>query len=326
MSFVKHSRVDLQQNLYSAHYSFPRSQNLREAFEWMITDYYSKAALGGPFEARGILLTGPSRIGKTTEIRKILSEVNDGLTLMPDGRPARFVSVTLGGKITWKDLGIHTLRTGLKYPMEHRRALSQRDYWDRVQYQAQAQGVVGIHYDECQHIFSNKGQESRAMILDSFKSLLKQPDWPFMLVLSGIGQLADRIQQEEQLAHLLRPISFREIHIHQQDCLDELNSLCHSYAERAGHDFSEIGTIDFYRRLCLACGNSWGLVVELLIATLIRVDDEQAKKILTQHFCSAFTERLNLAPGFSPFSVDDYEELFFAKKMFELWNKTQPFE
>ncbi len=45
-----------------------------------------------------------------------------------------------------------------------------------------------------------------------------------MLVLSGIRQLTDRIQREEQLAHFLRPTSFREIHIHQQNCLDELNS------------------------------------------------------------------------------------------------------
>lgn len=82
MSFVRHEQVDLQKSLFAAHYEFPRSQRLRRAFEWMITDYYSKASLARPFEARGVLLTGPTRIGKTTETRKVLAELNDGTTLM----------------------------------------------------------------------------------------------------------------------------------------------------------------------------------------------------------------------------------------------------
>lgn len=321
MSFVRHAQVDLQTNLLSAHFSFPRSQSLRDAFEWMITDYYAKASLGRTFEARGILLTGPTRIGKTTEIQKIVADVNDGTTLMPDDRPARFASVTLGGQVTWKDLGIHTLRTGLRYNMETRRTLSQRDYWDRVQFQARAQGVVGIHYDECQHIFTQKAPAARAMILDSFKSLLKQPDWPFMLVLSGIDELAEMIQDEPQLAHLLRPVSFREIKVNQQDDLSELNGLCYAYAERAGHDFSDLASVDFFRRLSLACGNSWGLVVELVISVLMMANGKGVTNLTAELFCDAFTERLELKAGFSPFSIEEYEELFLANKMIDLWNK-----
>jgi hypothetical protein len=323
MSFVRHDQVDLQKNLFAAHYEFRRSQRLRGAFEWMITDYYSKALLERPFEARGVLLTGPTRIGKTTETRRILAELNDGTTLMPDGRPARIASVTLDGQISWKDLGIHTLRTGLRYPMEERRNYNQRNYWEKVQAQAQKQGVFGIHYDECQHIFTNRKPEARAMILDSFKTLLKQPDWPFMLVLSGTGKLGERIQEEPQLAHLLRPVSFTEINVHRQDDLNELNSLCHAYAERAGHDFTEIGTVDFYRRFSLACGNSWGLAAELMIAVLLIAHDKSIDVLSTAMFCEAFTERLELQPGFSPFSVEDYEELFLAQKMIELWSRSK---
>ncbi len=205
--------------------------------------------------------------------------------------------------------------------MEARRNLSQRDFWDRVQFQARAQGVVGIHYDECQHIFTNRKPEARSMILDSFKTLLKQPDWPFMLILSGIGELAERVQEEPQLAHLLRPLAFTEINIHRSDDLNELNSLCHAYAERAGYDFSNLGTVDFYRRFSLACGNSWGIAVELMMSALLRADSKNIRKLSPALFCGAFTERLELQPGFSPFSVDNYEELFFAQKMIELWSK-----
>ncbi|MGH1463947.1 MAG: hypothetical protein ACRBBQ_01180 [Cognatishimia sp.] len=46
--------------------------------------------------------------------------------------------------------------------------------------------------------------------------------------------LGERIQEEPQLAHLLKPVSFTEINVHRQVDLNELNSLCHAYAERAG--------------------------------------------------------------------------------------------
>ena len=118
MSFVNLASAGRISALKGAHYSFPRAKRLREGMEWMVTDYYAKSALRRPFEARGLLVTGPSRIGKTTEIRRQLVSLNDGSTKMPDGRPARFVSVVLKGLLSWKDLGIHTLREGLGYPAE----------------------------------------------------------------------------------------------------------------------------------------------------------------------------------------------------------------
>lgn len=203
--------------------------------EWMVTDYYGKSTLNRPFKARGLLVTGPLRIGKTTEIRRQLDSLNDGNTKMPDGRPAHFASVVLKGLLSWKDLGIHTLREGLDYPTEGR--LTQREVWDRVLIQARGQGAIGIHYDECQRIFPKTTGEARAMILDSFKSLLKQPEWPLMLILSGVDSLVHHITSKEQLAYLMRPISFIEISLYRPDDLAELVSLCHAYADKAGLDF-----------------------------------------------------------------------------------------
>lgn len=88
---------------------------------------------------------------------------------------------------------MHTLNTGLKSPATGR--LTQRQVWDRVVLQAKLQGVVGIHYDECQHIFSS-GADARAKTLDSFKSLLKQSEWPLMLILSGVDTLAHHVISE----------------------------------------------------------------------------------------------------------------------------------
>ena len=134
MSFVNSATVDHTATLKGAHYAFPRAELLREGMTWMITDYYAKMSLSKPFEARGLLVTGPSRSGKSTEIRKLLSEVNSGETMMPDGRPAKIASVILKGSLTWKDLRIIALHNGLKYPATG--GLTQREVWERVVLQA----------------------------------------------------------------------------------------------------------------------------------------------------------------------------------------------
>ena len=158
------------------------------------------------------------------------------------------------------------------------------------------------------------------MILDSFKSLLKQPEWPLMLILSGVDSLIQHITSEEQLAYLMRPVSFTEIALHRPDDLSELVSLCHAYAGKAGLDFSGLNTRNFYERLTCACANRWGLVIELLIdAFVIALDD--ATEPGPQHFCLAFTRRTGMRDGYSPFSIDSYEKLFEARKIFDIWEK-----
>ncbi|MFN3276337.1 MAG: ATP-binding protein [Paracoccus sp. (in: a-proteobacteria)] len=283
----------------------------------MLTDYWSKASLDRRFEARGLLVTGPSRIGKSAETAHLLAKVNDGSTVMPDGRPANIVSVVLAGTMTWKDLGVHTLVEGLRLPTKGK--VTQREIWDMVRFQAQAQGVHGIHYDECQHIFPKKSAEGRAMILDSFKSLLKHPDWPLMLVLSGVDELVGHIASEEPLAYLLRPVQFLEISLQRPEDQQELNSLCFAYANKAGVDFSALSSLDFFRRLNCACGSRWGLFIEMLIDACVTAAGSGASALRSEHFCRVFASGTSLAPGYSPFSIENFEALFTGERMFELW-------
>lgn len=104
MSFVNPAKVAVLAKLKDMHYQFPRAVDLRGGLQDAVEDYSAKASLGKIFEARGLLVTGPSRIGKTTELRKLIGEFNNSDTIMPDGRPAKIVSVMLKGILTWKDL------------------------------------------------------------------------------------------------------------------------------------------------------------------------------------------------------------------------------
>ena len=101
-----------------------------------------------------------------------------------------------------------------------------------------------------------------------------------------------------------------------------LNNIAeHAYADKAGLDFTGLNTRDFYERLTCACADRWGLVIELLIDAFVIALDNGATEPGPLHFCLAFTRRTGLREGFSPFSIDSYEKLFEARKIFEIWEK-----
>ena len=142
-----------------------------------------------------------------------------------------------------------------------------------------------------------------------------------MLILSGVDSLVHHITSEEQLAYLMRPVSFGEIALHRPEDLSELVSLCHAYADKAGLDFAGLNVRDFYERLTCACANRWGLVIELLIDAFVIALDRGVTEPGPQHFCLAFTRRTGLREGYSPFSIDSYEKLFEAQKIFDIWER-----
>ncbi|MCZ7676391.1 MAG: ATP-binding protein [Roseovarius sp.] len=236
--FVRTDVVNISKPLKDAHFEFPRGEELFRAMSWCTTDYYTKALSGNPFEARGILVIGESRQGKSHEIRKLLEQFNDGSVVMPDGRPAKILHCILSGKVTWKDLGVRILNL-LGYKLKGRR--TQADIWEMVIKYAKLQGVVGIHFDECQHVFTDDGQRTNQQILDSFKTLLKESRWPLMLILSGIPSLAVQVAKEEQLAHLLRTVRFDNINLERESDMEELLQLTYSYSEKSWSGLQSAG-------------------------------------------------------------------------------------
>ena len=285
-----------------------------------MTDYFTKALNGSPFEARGILVIGESRQGKSHEIQKLLEQFNDGSVVMPDGRPAKILHCILSGKVTWKDMGVMILDL-LGYKLRGRR--NQAEIWDMVIKYAQMQGVAGIHFDECQHVFTDEGQRTNQQVLDSFKTLLKQTQWPLMLILSGIPSLAAQVAKEQQLAYLLRTVRFECVNVECKSDMEELLQLTFSYADKAGLDVTSLATRDFLERLAFAGCYRWGLVIELLIETFTLCQPAGEIVCSKDRFSEAFSQKYSTAIGYSPFSLPDYRDSFDQKFLLEALNRSQ---
>ena len=190
---------------------------------------------------------------------------------------------------------------------------------EKVVDQGRRQNVIGIHFDECQHVFSEKDGRTNSIIRDSLKTLLKDSRWPLILILSGIPALATHVQREEQLARLLRPVHFDEI-IPDRD-IEELNQLAFAFADRAGLDFEPLSNADCLHRLSFACANRWGLVIELLIEALTIGKRAGAGACSAEHFDQAFSATYGTPVGYSPFTLNDYRDGFDQKNLLALLNR-----
>lgn len=318
MSFINKALVDIRKPLVEARFPFKRSSDLKDALEACVVDYYTKASIGRRFEARGVLVIGESRQGKSTEIEMMLEAFYDEAEIMPNGRPGKIISCLLSGKVTWKDLGIVILEE-LGYPLRGRN--SQTEIWSKVRKYAELQGVIGIHFDECQHVFSDAHSTTNRIILDSFKSLLKDHDWPLMLIFSGVPSLATYIAQAEQTNFLLEVVSFDGIDLSRAEDKEELLHLFYSYGDRAGLLVDDLATEDFLHRLSFSACFRWGLVIELLIDAFSLAACAPEKICTIDHFSAAFSKKSKLPKGYSPFTMRDYQDNFDPAKVLELIEK-----
>ena len=311
--FVDMATVGAATPLKSAFFPFARGKDLQKAVGDCITDYYIKVMTGAKFEARGVLVTGRSRVGKSREIEHLIGKLNASDTLMPDGRAAKFISFKLPGRISWKEVGAKTLEK-LGYPASGHRTASY--HWDMVRRQAQQKGVIGIHIDEAQHLFSDTGTAGNRVMLDDLKSIQKESDWPLITILSGVPALRAHVEtghesdDRDQLKHLLSMVHFEMIRPDVSEDINELNMLAYTYAEKAQINFDALSSIDFLRRLAFACSNRWGLVVEMIITALVICKVAGSSTASRNHFDQAFCKIHICEPGCTPFSVDDYENFF----------------
>lgn len=320
MSFIDPHRVNASLALQKVHYTFPRAAELRGAFETCLHDYFVKASTGRHFEVRGMLVTGESRVGKTSETVRLVEEFNNSMTEMPDGRVGKILYCKLDGSISWKDLGQKTLEA-LGYTAHSRR--TQSEIWKMVRDQSRGLGVIGLYYDECQHVFTS-GEKSNQKFLDRFKSLMKEPEWPLMLILSGVPALASYVNSEEQIAHLLSPIHFEKINLGRiadptrDPDMIELNKLVYTYADHSGIEVDNLVDVDFLQRLDFACASRWGLVIELLIRAfgLCRLRDQATATI--EVFSEAYAQNTRLPQGLCPFTAPDYRDIIDGSSLMDM--------
>lgn len=319
--FIIPSLANLNEDLAQRHFPLARSEDLQHTFAQLFSRHLGRLKSGKGFESRSLLVTGLSGSGKTTEISDMLTRCNESAVLLPDGKPAQFSSCVLDAKGSWKDLGRKTLHA-MGYPIKTTTRRTQFEIWDRVIWQAKRQGVVGIYYDEAQHIMRGKSDAEVLSVLDAFKSLMKSHEWPLMLILSGVPELGDYVQREPQLDRLMTRIEFSEINLSSAPGFPApdyhtLNEIVGSYAISAGLEVdANLQTGEFLHRLATAGAFRWGLVIDLVVDAVALAVARREGMIARSNFVAAWSEKTGMNQLATPFTHDSYERMFRKDKPF----------
>ncbi len=268
----------IRQNALSTNdcvFPLKRAQKFKAALTRVFSHHLGCLDSGERFETKGILVTGQSGSGKTKEIAEILKRFNAGQTPLPTGRHARIAECILAGSQGWKDLGRNTIRA-IGYPLHEKARLTQAEIWERVVIEAKLAGVVGIHYDEAQHIFRKKNDDDCLAILDSFKTLMKDYEWPLMLIFSGVPELDGYLKREPQLDGKLDRIVFGDISLPE--------------------DYVKVHEIV----------GSYGLRANLSVDPELLTEEFLSKS----HFVRAWTDKTFANPAATPFTHSNFETMY----------------
>ncbi|SEP65627.1 AAA domain-containing protein [Loktanella sp. DSM 29012] len=306
--FIIEAYRDAAADTGSRIYPLVRAGKLKSDFARVFSAHLGHLISGDRFETKGLLVTGPSGSGKTTEIGALIRRFNaDGIAL-PDGSRARFAECVLKGIGTWKDLGTSTANA-LGYPISAKARLTQSEIWDIVVREAKLAGIVGIHFDEAQHIFRAKSDADRLAVLDSFKTLMKSHDWPLILIFSGVPELDGYMKSEPQLYRLLHRVRFSDISVPED--YQTIHEIVGSYALRAGAQVDpDLMTQDFFDRLIAASASRWGLLLEVTKGAVAVSQHAGAKTLTRDHFTDWWASKTECARVATPFMHSGYQTLY----------------
>lgn len=279
--FVIDEIVDLSANLNGRLYPLKRAEQLKREFATMFSGHLGRLKSGRYFEGELLLVTGASGAGKTTEVEKLIEDFNKYQAVLPNGKTAKFATHVLDRKGTWKDLGKDTLK--FIYPASDGARMTQGAIGRRTKQQGELHGFVGVWYDEAQHILAHKTSKALEEVLDCFKTMLKGPNWPMMLVLSGVPELADYIPQFEQLCRKVTHFRLEDIDF--QEDSDVVNSIVGSYALEADLSVAdELCEDEFLHRLVTGSAYRWGNLFDLVMKAVGKALVEHSQELSIEHF------------------------------------------
>ncbi|MDA7422692.1 hypothetical protein [Tritonibacter multivorans] len=154
-------------------------------------------------------------------------------------------------------------------------------------------------------------------VLDCFKTLVKGPDWPMMLILSGVPELADSIPKLEQLFRKVAHVRLDDIDLEVD--IEEVNSIVGSYAIEANLSVDDdLTSGDFLHRLTTAGAFRWGLVFELVMKAVGSAVKQKSNQLKREHFVDVWVTKTGMNSIATPFTHSDYATMIRKDRPFEV--------
>ena len=295
------------QDLRAAYMPTKAYRKLEQNFHMLLEQRRADMEDGVTSNVRGIVLIGQSGSGKTTAMRELIRQNKKLIASNTEKDICEFVGLQVPSPATMKFVGSATLQA-LGFP--YSRDQSGPVVWDLVKRQLRLRRTLFLHLDEAQDLARYQTDKERQSVVNTLKSLMENSQWPVGLILTGMPDLKDIINQDAQLARRLYPIEIDRLHDLQH--ADPVMQLVKGYVQRAGVAMSdELQTEHFVRRLMHAADYEFGLLAELTVQAITEAMTAMGLSgaLKMSHFADVFHARSAAVDGLNPFIAEDYTRI-----------------
>lgn len=275
---------------------------------------------GNRSQTRALVLTGKTGAGKSTMISRTISAHPAFTGFGVPGSGCRAVSVQTPSPCNPKALGLEILRI-LGYPMAAQRPAPA--IWGRVRERLEFLGKVVLHLDEIHNVLVTANVTELTQIRTFIKAFLISPDWPVVLLLSGLPEvisffegLNDPDENSLTNADTKGEVRRRAVFVNLRSLMlphdaKMIAAAVKDMAEVAALKVADDIDVKIVPRLIHAAIYELGTTMQLAheaIGQALEVKPRVATLDMV-HFKLAYRERTRCADGANPFMVIDWKKL-----------------
>lgn len=256
-------------------------------------------------ELRGLIVSGQPRAGKSRILKQIFGSHPSLPGYGKKGASCPIHTVVPRGSCTIKRFGADTLaRTGLTVVQMP----SGQDYEitlaHMIRDRLRMRGIKILHIEEAQHITQAANAHEIVRVINMFKCLMIDKDWPIALVMSGIPDLVDALQAEDQITGRLDVVDVPSLQI--ADDGPNLQGILRELATVAGLKVGQGQAKLIVPRLIHAGNYQLGRSIEIVYAAIRLALGRREPDLTLDAFARTYRRTRAVAPERNPFLARDW--------------------
>ena len=273
-------------------------------------------------ELQGFAVIGEPRAGKSTLLRRIFQKhpAFPGYGVVGSGCP--LITIIPEGACTLPRFAIDALRKlGMPAQTVPR---DEKQLAHLVRDHMRLMGVKILHIDEAHHITQPANETQMKKIINTFKCLMIDSEWPVALIFSGIPELTQALHLTDQLSGRFSFMRLRNLTI-TGDSRKVQGIIC-NLASLANLEMTDAHQAAVAARLIHASkyqlGRSIVYVQDAIENALKRRErkqegDEEPLRLTPEDFARAYARKTAAEAEDNPFVVDDWESIRFRAPLDE---------
>ncbi|SHK47726.1 TniB protein [Shimia gijangensis] len=274
----------------------------------------------GNMETRGIMMIEGSGGGKTTALKKVLSE-HPAFARQAQSGSQPVVSIQVPSPATMKSLGLAILAgTGMHDLSERSKAW---DIWKLVKHRFGLLDTTALWIDEAQDMFFSGKPSEIDNMLKTIKSLMQNEN-AVIVILSGTERLSDVTAFDPQVNRRFVKIMPRDL-VLGEDEVAVMEGIIRNYCKVADLSFDPGGKLA--GRLIHGSRGRFGRALETILDAIECALNEASSNLTRMHFAAAWEVQEGCAWKQNVFAIDDWRHLCLdeAAADFEFERKQRQF-